>query len=254
MNLVYTIDIKALTEALKQNTDDLKKELHAGVELLASATHAKTLEMATEHLGSLQKKYKQGVSFAQVEDGMWVVSLDESIMWIEEGFQAWSMYDKIATSKKAKTAKEGHKYLTIPFEHSKAPSEQSMKAEALTDQIRSFLKQKKIPYKKIEYNQDGSPKMGLIHRFDIKSAQPTKKSKDEALKGVAIYQRMQGGKVKRDIMTFRVVSEKNKGDGRWEYPAREGAKILDKVYDWCINEWETKIMPSIMSQYGSKQQ
>ena len=253
MNLVYTIDIKSLTGALKQNTDEIKKELMAGVELLASATHAKTLELATQNLGSLQKQYKKGVSFAQVEDGMWVVSLDESIMWIEEGVaNPWSMYDKIATSKKAKTTKAGHKYLTIPFEHSKAPSEQTIKAENLTDQIRAFLKQKKIPYKKIEYNNDGSPKIGLIHRFDIQSAQPTKKAKDPALKGVAIYQRMEGGKVKRDVMTFRVVSEKNKGDGRWEYPAREGVKILDKVYDWCVNEWETKILPSIMSQYGSK--
>ena len=90
--------------------------------------------------------------------------------------------------------------------------------------------------------------MGLLHRFDIQSARPSDKAKSPALQGVAIYQSKDKstGRVKRDVMTFRVVSEKTKDDGRWSYQSREGVNIFEETYKWAMNEWNNTILPALI--------
>jgi hypothetical protein len=242
-----TVDVDNLAQQLDRKKEEIISQTRKAVEGLAAASHAHVLELAGDKLKSLQSKYKEAVDFDQVDDNMWVVTLKKEAMWIEKGHGKWSMYDKLSSSPKAKTSKEGNKYMVIPFEHSKKPSEQSPKAKQLTDQIRGFLKKEKVNYKKIEYNADGSPKLGLLHKFDIQSARPSDKAKFPALQGVAIYQRKdQKGKIQRDVMTFRVVSEKNKGDGRWEYQPREGVNIFEETYKWAINTWNQELLPALI--------
>jgi len=246
------IDVNKISEFLNKTVDSIKKEVTKAVSGLAAATHAKTLELADDRLKTLKSQYKDGVKFDQLENNVWMVSLDESIMWIEEGTQARSGYDSLSKSTKAKTSKEGHRYLVIPFKHDKKPSEQSSKAQEITNALRQDLKSRGIPYKKLEYNNDGSPKMGKLHTFDVASDLPTVRSKFASLKGVSIYQTKDKntGSVRRDIMTFRVMSEKTKGDGRWQYPDRQGVKILDDVHAWALRTWESEILPSLLEKIG----
>jgi hypothetical protein len=245
-NLKITINVESLGNQIKEKQKEITAKFKQAVQGLAAAAHAHVLEEAGDKLKSLQSKYKDAVDFEQVDDNLWVVSLKEEAMFIEKGFSSWSMYDALAKSKKAKTSKDGHKYLVIPFEHSKPPSQQSESAQKLTTQVRNFLKKEKIPYKKIEYNSDGSPKLGLLHKFDIKSATP-KGAKSELLQGVAIYQRKTPeGKIKRDVMTFRVVSEKNKGDGKWEYKSRDGVHIFESTHKWAIGVWKNELLPALI--------
>lgn len=236
-----------------QKAEDIKRKLKQSVQGLAGAAHAKVLELAGEKLRSLQSKYKDAVSFEQVDDSLWVVTLDASARWIEDGHGAWSMYDSLAKSSKAKTSKEGNKYMAIPFEHSKKPSDQSVSAQRVTNHIRDFLKKEKVPYKKIEYNADGSPKLGLLHRFNTDKSpgllmkHPSSKAKSPLLQGLAIYQRTDSeGKVKRDVMTFRMISEKTKGDGRWEYESRQGVDIFRQTHEWAKSAWENDILPALI--------
>ena len=247
-DLRIDIDVNALAEQLDKKKEDIKSQVRKAAQGLAVATHARVLELAGDKLRSLQKKYKDAVDFEQVDDNVWVISLDKSAMWIEKGYDAWSMYDKIANSPKAKTSKEGHKYLVIPMEKSKKPSEQSRKAQVVTKELKAFLKKEGVSYKKIEYNSDGSPKMGLLHKFDIPSRKPSDKAKKPELFGVSIYQRKdpESGKMRRDIMTFRVVSEKTAGDGRWEYQPREGKNIFEETYRWAIKTWNDEILPALI--------
>jgi hypothetical protein len=247
-----TINIDSIAAQLDQKKQDIIVKLRQSVQALASAAHVKVLELADEKLKTLKIKYKDAVDFNQIDDNIWVVSLKEEVMWIEKGKSAGSMYDALATSKKTKVSKDGYKYLVIPFEHSKRPAEQTIKAKQVTDRIRAFLKTEKIPYKKIEHNSDGSPKMGLLHRFDVMEhpklmmKHPSEKAKSPLLQGLAIYQRKdEKGKMRRDIMTFRVVSEKNKGDGRWEYPSREGVDIFQETHKWAVNLWHNEILPAL---------
>jgi hypothetical protein len=247
-NLKITINVEDIAQQLDKKKEEIFNQTRKAVQGLAVSAHAHILELAGDKIKTLQSKYKDAVDFQQVDDNLWVVTLDKSAMWIEKGHGQWSMYDKVGKSPKAKTSKEGHKYMVIPFEKSKKPSEQTPKAKSVTDKVRAFLKKENVPYKKIEYNADGSPKMGLLHKFDIKSPRPSDKAKSPELYGLSIYQRKdeKTGKIRRDVMTFRVVSEKNKGDGRWEYQPREGVNIFEETYKWAINTWNQEILPALI--------
>ena len=251
-DLKFEIDVNSIASEFGEMKKDLSKDLKQAVGGLASMTHAKTLELATQELGSLQKMYKDNVSFQQLEENIWVVSLDEKALWIEEGRKSGFM-EELLNGKSSKTSASGEKYAVIPFEHSKNPSEQSSRAQQLTNMIKDELKERGINYRKPEYNADGSPKLGLIKRFNVESAKLKESHKDEPLKGVAIYQRMDKntGKVRRDIMTFRVITERHREEGRWIHPGRAGDKLMDKAFEWAMNEWDSKILPEVLAKYGT---
>jgi hypothetical protein len=250
MSLKFDIDLKQFSDQMKKFKKEFESDMHVAVGSLASMTHAKTLELTNQLSSSIQKTYRDALSFEKIEEGVWIVNLDSKAMWIEEGLDPYSMYDTHLRSPKAKTSVEGHKYLTIPFKHNKNPSEQSASAQNLTTQIRKELKDRGIPYKKLELGPDGSPRIGRLHAFNIDSAKPSAKAKDPALKGLTIYQTKQAdGSIRRDIMTFRVISEKTKGDGRWQHPGRDASQLMDEAFRWAETTWETQILPELLKKY-----
>ena len=250
-DLRFDIDVKTIASTFGEVKKQVNKDLKKAVSSLASMTHAKTIELANKELKSMSKIYKDNVSFQQLEENLWVVTLDEKALWIEEGRKGGFM-EELLNGKSAKTNKDGEKYAVIPFEHSKNPAEQSDKARELTNQIRAELKERNIPYRnKIEHHPDGSQKLGLLHRFNIDSARLKDSHKDGPLKGVAIYQKMneKTGKVQRDVMTFRIITEKHREEGKWIHPGSTGAKLLDKAWKWAMDEWEQKILPDVLGKY-----
>ena len=250
-DLKFDIDIDELAGSFGQIKKEVSQDLKKAVGSLAAMTHAKTIELANKELKSLSKTYKDNISFQQLEENLWVVSLDEKVLWIEEGRKGGFM-EELLNGKSGKVNAKGERYAVIPFEHSKNPTEQSDKARELTNQIKAELKDRKIPYRnKIEHHADGSPKLGLLHKFNIESARLKDTHKDEPLKGVAIYQKMneKTGKVQRDVMTFRVITEKHREEGKWIHPGRQGSKLMDKAFEWAMTEWEQKILPDILGKY-----
>jgi hypothetical protein len=248
-DLFFNIDVKDLTKSLKEERKKAESQIINGVRSLASMTHAKLQEEARDSLGSLSKKYQNAIEFINPEENLWIVNLKEEAMFIEEGRKSGFM-SELLSGRSSKVNKKGERYAIIPFEHSKSPSEQSQKARKLSEEIKTFLKGQKVSWKKIEYNSDGSPRIGLLHRFNVESARPTPHSKDPALKGVAIYQNKKSdGSVRRDVMTFRIITEKHREQGKWFHPGMEGKKLMDKVFDWAIYEWEQTVLPSILKDY-----
>jgi len=244
------IDVAELTKEMGALKKEVEQTLIQSARSLASMTHAKLGELATEKLGSLASKYKNEIEFSNPEENLWVVTLKEAAMWIEEGRKG-GFQEELLRGKSAKTAKDGSRYAVIPFEHSKPLSEQGSKARELSGQIKAFLKDKGISYKKIEYNADGSPRVGLLHKFDIESARPSARAKDPALKGVSIYQSVaESGQVKRSVMTFRVISDKHRAEGKWFHPGMDGKKLVDQVHDWALREWENTILPSVFKEFN----
>ena len=247
-DLKFEIDTSTIASEFGEIKREVSADLKKAVSGLASMTHAKTLELANE-LGSMSKTYKDNISFQQIEENIWIVELDEKALWIEEGRKGGFM-DELLNGKSAKTNAKGEKYAVIPFEHSKNPSEQSSKAQELTNAIKSELKEQGINYRKPEYNADGSPKLGLIKRFNVDSAKIKDSHKDGPLKGVAIYQRMdKGGKVRRDVMTFRIITERHREEGKWVHPGMEGKKLMDKAFSWCLDIWDNQILPEVLAKY-----
>lgn len=219
---------KTLTPILKNHTDEIKM-----LDFSAVKVSRKYLKKSSPINRRWDITVRDGESF-----------VCNKVLIHNSGFM-----DELLNGKSAKTGKDGKKYAVIPFEHSKNPSEQSSKARELTNQIKSELKRQGVNYRKPEYNPDGSPKLGLIKRFNVDSAKLKPTDKNSPLQGVAIYQRMEGSKVKRDVMTFRVISEKHREEGKWVHPGRPGDKLMDKAFDWAMTTWENEILPDILGSY-----
>ena len=161
--------------------------------------------------------------------------------------------EELLSGKSSKTGKNG-KYAVIPFQHNINPTEQSPKAYDLAQEIKYELKKKGVNWKKIEYNQDGSPRLGLLHKFDVETARPVDAQKahhkTSLTKGIRVYQRKdETGKVRKNVLTFRVISERHRGEGLWNHPGRVGNKIFEKGFQWAMETWERDILPAIFEKW-----
>lgn len=248
--LKFELDIEQIASAFKEEAEKVQQALYEGVKQLSAMTYARTIELANEKLKSTRKSYIDALDYKEIQPGIWVVSLDAKMLWLEEGKSAGSMVDDLLRNN-AKTAKDGTKYKVIPFEHSKNPSDMSTRSQSLVSDLKRELKRQDIPFKKIEKNADGSPRIGKLHSLNIASPLPTPRASYSIFHGLSIYQRKTAeGKVKRDIMTFRIVSEKHKQTGKW-YMADdiEARKFLDKAFEELVSKFETEIMPDILAKY-----
>jgi hypothetical protein len=266
--MVYiNIDMKDLLELRKEIEPKMENILKEASRDLAIQTHAHIVEEVQQKLHSTRDKYLQALHFEEVSEDVWIVSLDQKAMWIEEGMEEHEMIDDLLSSSKAKTAKNGSRFLSVPFQHNKGPTQQTQAQKDLTDTIKSHMSKQKMAYGKIETDANGKPKLGLIHKFDILK-QPTKTHEGPGqgrgpigsvrqgptgipfLQSVRVYQkRIQDGagkeKTVKSIMTFRVASSKHKGTGRWVHPGLEAKNFFEEAHDWALRLWEEKIKDQI---------
>lgn len=250
MSLKIKIDVASIASQFKDLILEVEQDLNKGVANLAAITHAKVAEMANQELKSSRKTFMDNLGFEEISSGLWVVSVDQGGLWVEEGIEP-NMDMKPGLLKNAtQTSKEGFKYKVIPFDHGKAPSQLNGYAQNLVTKIRSDLKKQGIPFKKIENDAQGNPKTGKLHSF------PNGINGNESnpdLRGVSIYQTLtKTGDIRRDVLTFRTVSGGPASAGKWIHPGVTPKKFLDRAGDWAIKEWEDKILPEILSKYSEK--
>jgi len=251
MDFKIEIDAKEIAKEFGKLNKDVEEAVTKAVEATSLVTHARAREMAAEKLGSTKYAYMDALSWKKVSDGFWLVELDmKKAGWIEEGRKSGFM-EELLRGKSSRTGKSGKKYAIIPFQHNKSKEQgQTPKAQGLMDQIKVFLDDKKISTTKLDFNADGSPKLGLLHKFDIASAKPSAKAKYPALKGVSIYQRKDAdGTVKRDVMTFRIITEDHKAEGRWNHPGSKGAFIIDECFMWASTYFDTVVLPEVLGKF-----
>lgn len=268
--MIYlNLDLSGALELRKELEPKIQRALNEAARDLATQTHAHILEEVQSKLHSTRDKYIAGLEFKQVNDSTWVISLDKSAMWIEEGMPEHEMLDNLLSSPKAKTAKDGSKYMVVPFDHKKGPTQQTQAQKSLTDTIKQEMAKRKIPYAKVETDANGQPKLGMLHKFDImKTPLKTHDGPGQGkgpigqvrqgptgipfLQGVRVYQKKVKDqatgkdKVQRGIMTFRVASSKHKGTGRWVHPGLEAKKFFEEAQDWALQQWVQRIVPDIM--------
>ncbi len=242
----------------------------------------KTLKVGAEEAGkrlhTRRQMYIDKVTHFQVNDDTWVVNLDASVRWIEDGLPERNMLDDLLKSKSAKTAKDGSKYVVVPFNHGpKGQTEMTPAQKNLLDTIKGELKQRKISYGSMEM-AGGKPKTGMLHGFDIQNS-PIKQTNSPGtgagpvgkvmqgptgiplLQGIRVYQypvptsklgKTEKSGFKRMIMTFRVASSKHKNEpGRWDHPGLPAIKLMDEAYDWAKSTWEKDVVPQLMLQLAA---
>jgi hypothetical protein len=249
-----TLNININTEELLKDLVDIKDSardsINKAVGSLAASTNAKVQELAAEQLKTTSSKYRKALSFEEISKNIWVVSLDESMLWREEGMTAHSQIDDLLKNN-AKISSKGNKYKSIPMDYSGPESEQTPKTKELVKQIKSHLKTERISFKKIEFDPNGNPRLGKIHSMNIPSDKPTEKSSTPALQGINIYQKMgASGKIERHITAFRTVSESQKEEGKWVHPGVRGAYLMDQAFEWAVNTWENEILPELFASFG----
>jgi hypothetical protein len=249
------IDLGPLVDLNNELKPKLDIALKNAAQSLAAQAHAHILEQVQQKLHSTRQTYADALGFQQVNDTTWVINLDRNALWIEEGMPEHSMIDNLLRSPKAKMAKDGSKYLVVPFQHNKGPTQQTQAATDLTNTIKQELKKRQIPYGKIERDAKGQARTGLLHSFDIMK-EPVKTHEGAGmghgavgavrqgstgipfLQSVRIYQKNMGGKMQRGIMTFRVASSKHKNTEKWIHPGLEPRRFMDEAADWSLGIWE----------------
>jgi len=281
------IDAGQVAAKLGQVPEQIMPLLQKGASALAAQTHAHVIQQVQEKLKSTREKYLSALHFSQVNDHTWLVSLEKEAFWIEDGIEPGrEMIDDLLKARPGKgpvkTAADGSRFRVIPFQHNKAPTRTWDPALALQETVKKELKNRGIPYGKIESDSSGAPKVGLLHKFDIMNA-PLKTHKGPGqgwglpnevrkgptgipfLQGVRVYQnlvkdkdgnqvldKMGQPKVSRQIMTFRIVSSKHKGTGRWVHPGLTPRKFLDEAYRWANETWENQILPELQKELEGK--
>ena len=212
--------LKSIQKDINELSKETMEKAKEGVRALATQAHSLVIEKAQTRLKSTRQKYLDAVKIEKVQDDefntIWAVTLDKSANWIENEVPAHEMIDEIIKGGKTpKTAKDGSKFKIIPFKHNKSPSQMS-RAE---NQIANFAKNelKKAGLDKVITDDKGNAKTGRVATLNITGPKaPVSKFNRPLLQGLTVYQRQvttASGKVmtKRDVMTFRVISEKQKG-------------------------------------------
>lgn len=276
----FNVDIRPISEMVNRAESELLPSVSRAVGDLSMQTHAHILEKVQNSLHSSREIYVNALHYTAVNENTYVISLDRPAWWIEDGIQQgtemidWLLRQANPNAKPPKTAKDGSQYRIIPFLHNKGPTSQTPTQQELKETIRKELRSRGIPYGNLELDPTGKPKLGKLHSFNIMD-KPLKthhgvgqgwgdigKPRVGAtgipfLQGVNIYQTeyktKQGEtKVQKQIMTFRVVSSKHKGTGRWVHPGFEAKEFLKEGLEWAKQEWETKYMPQILNDFAGR--
>lgn len=276
------LDLSEVVGATKSLSDEIQKKLEVAAKHLSLQAHAHVKEQAAQKLHTRLEQYNENLDFEQLDKGTWAIIVREKGRWIEDGMEPHSMLDDLLASPKAKRAKDGSKYLVVPFKHNKGPTQQTPAQKEMLSALKQELKAQKIPYGKIERNPDGSPKVGLLHKMDLNK--PTQNRPGHGhegpagrpfaahspggaegptgrpyLWGVRVYQHLKknaDGSTKtdkkgraqasREIFTFRVASSKMQGSNKWFHPGMAPVNLLDDAYEWAKDQWDNHIAPELV--------
>jgi hypothetical protein len=269
----FKANLKEIADKLGQTTDAISARIKSEVGKLSISTHAFVVAFANERLTGFNRdhffgKNNKNVRWTQVADGYWVVEIDESVRWIEEGRpQPTFMGDWLLKpgAPGVKTAKDGSKFRVIPMNQTK----NSQKDPILFHNIKYALQQNNIDMKKITRGSDNKPILGVVAKLGIKEkrtsypemhfSEPRNRQTANKLglpethghhylDNAVVTQRKVGGKVKKEVVTFRVISSKHKQEGRWFYPKVEALNSIPEAYKYANEEWG-KIVNSLQQEF-----
>lgn len=221
--------------------EEAEAELRKAADRLAIQTKAHIAEQANKKLHTRRGMFIEALSHFQLDDNTWVVQLDASARWIDEGMDEHDMLDSLLKSKKAKKGKDGQNYVVVPFQHNKGAQQLTPAQQTLLATIKKELAKVGTTPNKIETDARGKAKEGLVRTLDI-NTQPINKRTNPIgrgqlgdvaqgptgtplLQGIRVYQRQvkdkKSGEAKmgRFVMTFRVASDKQRN----QFPGNSSA-------------------------------
>lgn len=247
---VYSLEeaMRDLERDVNQFSEDVQKKAKMEIQTLAASAHALIVQKATNKLKSTRSMYLDNVDLVKIESSpqneIWSVVLYQPARFIEDGQSQHNMIDYLTSGPKAKTSKDGHRYAIIPFKHNKPPSQMSLAQTKMANYVKGELQKRGLDK---TITKDGKPVIGRAATVDlVDKGAPLSKHGKPLLQGLTIYQREIKTKndktmIKRDVMTFRVASTKQKGKGLWDNPGRTGVKIFEETAKELDVLWENII-------------
>lgn len=249
-------DLEALNVDINKMVEETEKELRNKVQQLAMSAYGVIAEQANDKLKSTREQYINSLSVHNIASGedndIWVITLKGDARWIEEGQMPRDMLKDLINGKSSKVSKEGHRYNIIPFKHDKPAGNQSLQELRLSSAIKQYMMHHKLD-KVIKHK--GKPMFGKVASFTVNDPlAPKGKDGQNLLSNVTIYQRplkAKGGgiRVKRDVMTFRVASEKQMGQGKWRHPGSQGLHAFTEA-ERRLNEVWTQMIQETVRRMG----
>lgn len=271
------LDVSGL-ESMLDLDKRLEEEVRRQAQGLLASVHAHAVELASQKLHTRRQTFVDALSYYE-EDGVYVVNLEASARWVDDGMSEHNMLDSLLKSPKAKTSWDGSTYLVIPFSHSGGPTQTTPQHQLLVAAVKEQLGKKEIPYGKLERDAHGQPLLGKLHSLSLDTphrpdagrgygrgpvGQPMQgwskdgKSGLHLLSGAQVRQRKaldRGGRehVRREVVTYRVASSRHRGEaGRWDHPGLPAVNIMEDSADWARAQWADKIVPQILETLNPK--
>jgi len=272
----FKANIREIAARVGKTADEIGGMVQDEIRKLSIATHAFVVNYANENLTGWKRSHffgqdNQNVRWIQIDENMWVVEIDPSVAWIEEGREPTSMAtDKwLLKPDKSKLAKDGSTYRVIPMSDHKDNRRKPELSEILNKQ----LQDQGIDMSTIDLDSNGQPKLGVIKKLNFGTNVTEKSASNEMffsaprsaeqgkqlglpayggkhyLQGAVVTQRKDDrGNIKKEATTFRVVSSKHEAEGRWMYPKVEPLDSIPKAYEFAEQQWD-KIVTALEESF-----
>jgi hypothetical protein len=270
-----TLDFSDIANMSGKLDANIKKLAEEAQEQLGRQAHAKGLEFAKERLHSRQQMFAEAWKMDPQDDAFYLV-LQAKAVWIDEGLEPNKLFESLMNSPKAQTGQNG-KYIVVPFEHKvgSGPTNTTPYQLELVQAVKEEFKKQKIPWQKIQKDDQGRPIQGLIGQ--VKGINTPIKTHEgpgmgqgaigdprqghtgiSFLKGANLYQinrerELPDGKkeiyTQRGAITFRTASQAH--PEKFMHPGLEPTNIVESTWDWALNELEKEILPKLVKKLFS---
>lgn len=242
----FSLDLQPFKDQIDK-IKNIDSVLKASLESLSTQAYGEAIRLVQEKLRSNRNLYLENLSMKKQGNNNspeYVIILREKALWIEEGLPARNLKD---------THLKGKQSVVIPFTHNK--NQQSLMSDKqflIYGEIKDALRKEKISLAKPIRNSNGTAVISTVKKVtpaatlvNVPSYFKSKSTGQSILNNLQIYQHQTAGKnpkIKKTLMTFRTMSKNSKG---WDVPALKGAKILDEVYQWILDNYSRIITQHI---------
>lgn len=237
-----------LGKSLEGLASAVENELNEAVKTLAHSAYTAMvakIQGMSMNAGNRQD-YLKSLHFQNLGSDSYLIYLDGDFAnKLEQGYGSYSIRDKLLSSTKTvqvgsragepwvRTAKDGHKWAIVPFEHKQNSTGQ--KGGDLATDIRQMMvknsKGKKQKLSQIFKDIDGNPISGKVAVVDD--------AINDKFQGMVKYQHVhESGKVSSVYMTYRGVSEAKKD---WVHPGFAGYQLFKEAERFVESEMENII-------------
>lgn len=288
-NSFLYVDFTPILEKYQEVGQELTRKLSEAAKGLAISADAHIRERAAQKLHTRLPFFLENLKWEEIGNGTFAVVINAAARWVEDGMEPHNMLEDLLSSPKAKTVKEGpnkgKKYVIVPFKQNKGKTQRTPQQQALFKELSKAMKAKNVSATstgKIERNGDGTPKLGLLHSFDVALPNRQRRLRSNVegpsrgprmgnnqvrdqehgpdgkpfLWGVRVYQHEKKDKkgntvidkegnsvAERSVFTFRVAMQ---GSSQWNHPGLSSMHFLDEAHDWVRKQWDEEIAPSIL--------